>query len=270
MSNTASLSHTTPRLPTVPPRQLLIFGVIAVTSGWVLLSVPAVLNLPVEPFILGTLIIGLVLPALVISFLTPGLSALALLRSVFRPPHPLWILAPAALTIPTTVWLAASIAGVAIPLDAARLGVFALEMLSSVLIINLWEEMAWTGFFQQSVSARRGVLVGSLVTALLFAAVHLALAISEAESAGDVGAGLAVLFTSAIALRLAIGALYDTAGRSILAVALFHASFNSAGGLVTPGHDAIRIGVVGLVGVAALLFVTVRARRPLNSKGGGS
>jgi len=38
--------------------------VIAVTSGWVLLSVPAALNLPVDPFILGALVIGFAAGAL--------------------------------------------------------------------------------------------------------------------------------------------------------------------------------------------------------------
>lgn len=254
----------------VPPTQLAIFGVFAIATGWILLSLPSVLDLPIEPFVLATLIGSLVLPALFISARTQGLSARALLRSVFRLPRPFWMLAPAALAIPTVVWLVASIVGVAVPLDFAQLGFLAVQMLSSVLIINLWEEMVWAGFFQQSVSARSGVIVGSLVTALLFAAVHLPLAVSVAPDRGGVAAGLSVLFLSAIGLRLAIGVLYEGAGRSILAVALLHASFNSAGGLVTPGHDGIRIGVVVLGGFAALAIYTARGRRSRLARGGRS
>ena len=41
------------------------------------------------------------------------------------------------------------------------------------LLINLWEETAWAGFAQSRLMARHGLMVGSLLTAVPFAAIHI-------------------------------------------------------------------------------------------------
>ncbi|GAA1979629.1 hypothetical protein GCM10009777_11290 [Microbacterium pumilum] len=239
----------------------MLFGAIAVASGWLLLSVPPLLGLPLEPFILATLGLGLVVPALVFSHRTPGMGARALLRGIVRLPHPTWILIPSVLGIPVAVWSVASFVGVAMPIDPRRLLGLAIELLMSLIVVNIWEEMAWTGYFQGSAMAVRGVVMGSIVTALLFAAVHLPLALFGIATWGDGALQLLILVSSAIGLRLAIGVLYTAAGGSILAVAMVHASFNTAGGLVTPGNDGIRIGVVITIGVVAAIIYVARRHR---------
>jgi membrane protease YdiL (CAAX protease family) len=44
------------------------------------------------------------------------------------------------------------------------------------LTANLWEESVWAGFVQRRLMERRGLLTGSLLTALPFFLIHLPLA----------------------------------------------------------------------------------------------
>ena len=47
-------------------------SVVALPVGWVLLSIPLVVDVPLAPFILATLYLGLVLPAVVLTRRRPG------------------------------------------------------------------------------------------------------------------------------------------------------------------------------------------------------
>ena len=62
-------------------------------------------------------------------------------------------------------------------------------VVTSVLIVNLWEEMAWAGFFQRRAMYRYGFVTGSLVTAALFVAVHLPLASPTSAGSGTCSPG---------------------------------------------------------------------------------
>ena len=57
-----------------------------------------------------------------------------------------------------------------------------------------------------------------------------------------------------VALRLVIGAV-DTLGRSLLAAAAVHASFNAAGAFVDPGSDWIRYAVTGAFALIAVAWL---------------
>ena len=81
-------------------RPLLQFAGIAVPVGWVLLTIPLLIDSAVEPFVLGTLLFGLVIPALVLTARSESSSVKGLLRDTIRVPRPLWLLVPAALLIP--------------------------------------------------------------------------------------------------------------------------------------------------------------------------
>ena len=108
------------------------------------------------------------------------------------------------------------------------------NVLSSLLIINLWEEMAWAGFFQRHATARWGYVGGSVVTALMFTGVHLPLSLYGADGAGDVAYNIGAMVVSGIGMRLLIGA-FDVWGRgSILTLGLIHATFNASSELVQP------------------------------------
>jgi uncharacterized protein len=102
-----------------------------------------------------------------------------------------------------------------------------------LLIVNLWEETAWGGFMQSRLMARRGLLIGSLLTAIPFFIIHIPLAFAEhgwkdttwAQAALDIG----LIALVAPFFRYLLGTQLVDSGGSILAIGLLHASFNAAG-----------------------------------------
>src|SRR5690606_3048619 len=126
------------------------------------------------------------------------------------------------------------------------------------VIINIWEEMAWTGFVQRRAMARWGLVSGSVLTGLLFAAIHLPLAFDGASGASAVGMGIAVLVATGVGLRLLIARMDAWSGRSLLTIGLLHASFNTSAELIEPAYDWIRLGLTILLGVLAVAPVLLR------------
>lgn len=237
---------------------LLTFAAFAVPSGWLFLGVPLVLDLPVEPFVLLTNFFGLLLPALLLTRRAGG-SVRALLRDTTRLPRPLAWLLPAVLALPALTWADAAVLGVEEQVDVALVAALAVNVVSSVLIINLWEELAWAGFAQRRATARWGYVRGALVVAVLFAGIHLPLAFHDTDTAGAVAFNVVALLGSAVGLRLLIGALDRWTAGSLLAVALLHASFNVSGELLDTDHDWIRYAAVLALGLAAAAVAVRRA-----------
>jgi membrane protease YdiL (CAAX protease family) len=242
-------------------RPLLTFAAVAVPSGWLLLGIPVALGLLVEPFVLVALFVALVAPAVLLTRREPESSVRALLRDTVRLPRHGLLLLPALVLVPALTWTAASLTGNAPTLDRALLAGALVNVVSSVLIVNLWEEMAWQGFVQRRTTARWGFLRGALVTTAMFVAIHLALAFADADGAADVGLGLVALVVAGIGLRLLLGAVDLWSGRSLLTVAIVHASFNAAADFVDSDADWIRYAVVLLLGLGALAIVAARNDR---------
>jgi membrane protease YdiL (CAAX protease family) len=107
--------------------------------------------------------------------------------------------------------------------------------LIGVLVGNVWEETAWAGFLQSRLMARRGLLIGSLLTAVPFFVIHIPLAYSAhgwrgttwSEAALDWG----LIALAAPFFRYLAGTQLIDTGGSVLAVGLLHASFNASGQL---------------------------------------
>jgi membrane protease YdiL (CAAX protease family) len=243
-------------------RPLVVFTAIALGVGWLLLSLYQILDLPQAPFVIGTTVVGLVAPALALTYRQDGGAGVrTLLGQAVRPPRPLWWGPPAVLALPVLVWGTASLLGGAEPLTPSLLLQAGILFLSAALVINIWEEMAWTGFVQRRAMARWGLVLGSVVTGLLFAAIHLPLAFDGATGATDVGLGVSVLVGTGIGLRLLIARLDVWSGRSLLTIGLLHASFNTTALLVDPAYDWIRLGMTVVLGLVAVAVPSRRARR---------
>jgi membrane protease YdiL (CAAX protease family) len=236
-------------------RPVLMFAATALPVGWVLLSVPLVVDVPMEPFVLATLFLGLVLPTVVWTRRDPDASLRQLLRDTLRLPRPWWLLVPAALVVPTATYSVGALLGHNPQLDSGFVIHLALaNVLSSLLIVNLWEEMAWAGFVQRRLVARVGLAAGAVVTALLFTAIHLPLSLYAADGAGDVAFNVAVMVASGVGLRLVIGA-FDTWGQgSILVLGVIHATFNASSELVDADSDWIRYVVTLSLGLLAWML----------------
>ena len=246
--------RTTPR----PAQSLLTFTAIALPAGWIFLSVPLFMDWPVAPFVLGTLFLGMVPAALLLTRRGNNTTVRDLLRDCIRLPHPVAWLIPATLLIPVATRVGASLVGGGEPITSALVVDLIVNVVSSVLIVNLWEEMVWAGFVQRTASKAYGFVRGALLTAALFVAIHLPLAFYGIDGAADLAYNLAIMVASGVGMRLIIGAL-DVWGRgSILAVALLHASFNASGDLVGTDHDWIRYAVTLSFGLLVLFAPGLR------------
>lgn len=105
------------------------------------------------------------------------------------------------------------------------------ELVMAFVLIQLFEETAWTGFMQDSLQGRHGPLLASILVAPAFSGWHLMANVLEAGHISvEPFARLAAQIVTSIFFRVVIMWLYNSAGRSVLIVALFHSAFNSATG----------------------------------------
>jgi membrane protease YdiL (CAAX protease family) len=101
-------------------------------------------------------------------------------------------------------------------------------LLVNFIVINLWEEVAWTGLFQTRLEERHNWLFAAFLTAIPFAAIHLPLQFflgAPATVASLAGAfGLYLLLGLLVRPMLAV--FRRGTGDSILLVGLLHSVFN--------------------------------------------
>ena len=209
------------------------FLVLVLGLGWSALAVPAVAGLPFAPFLLVLVWVVLLGSSLLVSRWVdgPGAARRLLARAAaWRFSLARW--AVVIVAVPATTLLLAAVSGT---LQGSGRGwltsmaFYAFDILVfGTLLLNVWEETAWGGFLQTRLMARHGLLVASLLTAPAFAAIHVPLLFEEGWTWPDVAGGLALLFGLAPVYRYLVGLhLLGTSG-SVLAVAVQHASWNTA------------------------------------------
>ncbi|HEX5861234.1 MAG TPA: CPBP family glutamic-type intramembrane protease [Nocardioides sp.] len=243
-------------------RPVTTFLLIAFAVGWPALMVPVVTELPADPFLLVLLFLALLGPALLVTRWADGPGAIrTLLRRtlIWRFGIARWaviLLAMPALTL----GLAAVSGALATPERgwAFEIGLYFFNtLIFGALAANLWEETAWGGFVQTRLMARHGLLLGALLTAPAFAAIHVPLQIAGSDSWSELGIGVLVLFVGAPFYRYLLGMhLLDTSG-SLLAIAVQHAAWNASGNL-----DSVQ-GEWQAVAAAILLTLLVALGRRL-------
>jgi membrane protease YdiL (CAAX protease family) len=233
MFATASAPHVHPtgavrRLVAAHPVTSMHLAMFAVSYG---VLIPAALSgLPLEPFLLGAVLLGQLLPSVLVTAAVGGRPAVReLFGRVFRWRVDLrWYLV-ALLVIPVAA-LTVSAAGFglgalhALVTDPSVVASY-LASLAILPVVNLWEEMAWTGVVQARLIERRGLLLAAVLTGLPFALLHLPLELGRPM--GDVLSTMALLVLAVIPFRLVIGWLYLRTGASVLLVAVLHATFNA-------------------------------------------
>ena len=247
---TTVTSSTGPR----PARTLLPFVVAALSVGVPLMTMSTVID-PDAPFLLATILFGLAAPALVLTHRQAGRAGVrALLRDCVRLPDPWWWLPLAALGLPVASWVAGTALGGAQPVTWGLVAFYAADLVTGALIINIWEEMAWTGFFQRRASSRWGVVGGGLVTALFFTAIHVPLAFGTADDARQVVTNLLLLAGVAVGVRLLVARIDVWSGGSLLAIGVLHSSFNATETVLEPAYDWVRIVVTIALGIGVVAF----------------
>jgi membrane protease YdiL (CAAX protease family) len=221
-------------------------------------------------------IFGLALPAFLVTAVISGKAGvLDLLGRVFRWRVGVrWYLI-ALLGLPVTTLLVASAFLGLTPLQALLekwplfFTVFVPELLLAVVLIQIFEETAWTGFVQDTLQERHGPLLAGIMVAPAFALFHLMSNLLEAPQILLALVQLAVQAVASVFLRVVIMWLYNSTGRSVLVVALFHGSFNSVSGskftmrfmreiIAAPVSILISLAIVALV--AVLVTILTRGR----------
>jgi CAAX protease family protein len=131
-------------------------------------------------------------------------------------------------------------------------------LLLQFALFNLAEEIGWTGFLQARLQDRHGPLKASLIVTAPFALFHLP------DLFTQFGLASALVFLPILAVmhlfaRVVIMWLYNTTGRSVLLVGLFHATFNAtlvAGEEFIPGPAGTTLVIAtGIIVVAAVALV---------------
>jgi membrane protease YdiL (CAAX protease family) len=144
------------------------------------------------------------------------------------------------------------------------------------VLVNWWEEAAWTGFALERLQPRLGPIGASVVTTWLQALVHLPLVfiaggVTEGRVAPDqIPFYLVALFVLPISVRFVLTWLYNATGRSVPIVGLAHAGLGIAAGsgfipVLAPTVDPVWV-FAGFAILAAVVLVATRGRLGLERK----
>jgi membrane protease YdiL (CAAX protease family) len=264
----------------VARRPLTGFLVIVLGLSWLLFCVPVLAfygvipgaNLPVEVFALASTLLIMLPAALWITWITDGRAGMrALFARVFRWRFGVGWWLVVLFGLPVIALVLGLIFGGS--LHIADLGSTLIKQLGSILlavvVINLWEETVWAGFFQTRLEARFNFILAAALTALPFAGVHVPLLLLDDHvSTLSVLEGIAGLLILGVVVRLLMGVMMRAALDSVLAVGILHQIFDASNnnrGLVDSLLDGADAGNMTQL-AAAVLTVLIAAwllwRRP--------
>jgi membrane protease YdiL (CAAX protease family) len=264
----------------VARRPLTGFLVIVLGLSWLLFSIPVLAfhgvipgaSLPVEVFALASTLLILLPTALWVTAITDGRAGVrALFARVFRWRFGVGWWLVVLFGLPVIALLLGLIFGGS--LHTADLGLVLIKQLGSivlaVVVINLWEETVWAGFFQTRLEARFNFIVAAVLTTLPFAGVHVPLLfLDDQVSARSVLIGIAGLLILGVVVRLLMGVMMRAAADSVLAVGVLHQIFdasNNDGGVVDSlldGADAGNMTQLAAVVLTVLVVAWLLWRRP--------
>ncbi len=252
---------------------LTAFLVLVAVLGLPLMSVPALTahgvlpggELPQEPFALGITLLVMLPAALWVTSVADGPGAVRALlrRSVqWRFPARWWtavLLALPALTLVLGLAAGRSLETGDLP---ATLGGAVFSVVTAVLLVHLWEETVWAGFFQGRLEERHGFLAAAALTAVPFAGVHVPLQFIDDVRLGSALGQTALLLVLGVVIRLLVGAVVHAAAGSLLAAGLVHAVFNAANNegnlvddLLSGGQPSVLAMIAATLFAAAVLAV---------------
>jgi uncharacterized protein len=247
-------------------RAVATFFVLAYAFTWSWWIPIAVRGQIVQPGRLPTHFPGLVGPALAALVVTavsdgvPGLRELlsrlvrwrigGWLAFALLSPIALWLLAALVLAIQGTAVPPLSDFGVFPGLPATT---FVVVFLAEFLINGYGEETGWRGFALPRLQRRHSALVATLILAPLWAGWHLPMLWVNAGMRGMSPAMMAGFVVGITCGAIVLTWLYLRSGQSVLATALWHASYNmvSATAAAAPAAAIVTTGVI--VGAIVIL-----------------
>jgi membrane protease YdiL (CAAX protease family) len=205
------------------------------TVGQTIAFIPILVHdlpVPRQVFIVGSTLIGLLLPAVVITRIVDGPAGLrAFWRRAVKVRVSLGWYAFALLVVPATA-TAITFVMLGPPADLSVLGpALAVNLLLPLLLTfapnNWWEEVAWMGFVQARLQSRRGPVLAAVLTAPLFALQHISLTVGNPVPVAVLI--MVLLAVLAVPFRFVTGWAYNRTG-SLFLVGLVHGAGNAVAG----------------------------------------
>jgi membrane protease YdiL (CAAX protease family) len=257
-------------------RPVTAFLVWFFTVGQLIAFVPLLgaangVRLAPEPFTIASTWVGLLLPALVITWMVDGPSAVrGLLRRATSARLSLWWYAVALGLVPLiSLGIACALAGppddtTAPDLAGAYLLGLLLQTVVHLVTNNLWEEVAWTGLVQARLQSRMSALSAAALTGPMFALQHTALVVGG--PAGGTVTVLLALTLLAVPYRAVMGWLYNRT-HSLLLVGAAHAAGDAVAAGTVLGDGFLprlygqNLGPLHLFAFAAIGLAVVLATR---------
>lgn len=241
------------------------FLAVVISLGWVVLTTLILNGQPIELGLIIVTFIGLFGLSILITFWENGKKGVRqLLGGLIKWRVGLGYYLLALLAIPLLTILTASITGnihigkdVLIP----ELIGYCVSLLTGAFIINFWEETGWAGFVQKKLMEQKGILIGSILTAPAFVAIHIPLLLQESNPT-VIMVNFAVMLGLSFFFRYLIGMIFiDTAG-SLLIIGLLHASFNSSNnlGIVNGDFEVIIATVLLTISFATFRIFHTKSR----------
>ena len=260
---------------------LTAFLLLVSVFGLPLMSVPALTahgvipggELPQEPFALGITLLVMLPAALWVTSVTDGRRGVRVLlgRAVqWRFPAGWWaaiLLALPALTLALGLATGRSLETGDL---LSVLGGAVFNVVTALLLVHLWEETVWAGFFQGRLLQRHGVLVAAALTAVPFAGVHVPLQFIGDDPLGSTLVQVCLLLLLAVVIRLLVGTVVHAAAGSLLAAGVVHAVFNACnneGNLVDGLLSGGQPSALAMTAATVFAAVTLVAVRPWARRG---
>jgi uncharacterized protein len=223
-----------------------------------------------QVFVLGSTLVGMLLPAVVITRIVDGPEAVReLWRRAFAVGVPLrWYALTLAAPLVATALAVLLLGAPATSLGSALVSGLLLQLVLTFVPNNWWEEVAWSGFAQARLQERFGSAAkAALVAGPLFALQHVSLAAAAGWATGSAMMGLLILVT--IPFRFLTGWAYNRTG-SLFLIGLVHAMGNAVAGGSGFGAGALPrlypdqgmlVGLMHLLAFAVIGLVVLAATR---------
>lgn len=235
-------------------RTVVRYVTAVVATGMLLLTIPVVADLPVEPFLLLLVYVVYLGGAVLVARRTGPGGIRRLFAGVLR-----WQIgwrswAVVAGALPLTTLAVALVTGtLSAPADGwpATVGSYLfVTFVFGALILNIFEETAWQGLVQRNLTRDHGPLRAAMLTSVPFALVHLPLSFVGDATMTEALVATALLLVFAPAMRYLMGRIDLATGGSLLAVGVMHASFNASGQLGVTGEWQHIAGMALVAGFA--------------------
>jgi membrane protease YdiL (CAAX protease family) len=244
------------------------------TVGQAIAFVPVIagfgyeVDLPPAPFLILAAFVGLLLPAVVITWITDGPEGITTMQQqmlAFKVPARWYAFAVVGVPLISVAAIAAfigwpeQVSGSSLP-SAFTFGLL-LPLAVVFVTVNWAEETAWMGFFQARLQARHGAVLATVITGPLFAFGHISQLVQDSPAATL--SLLALMIVICIPFRALLAWIYNRTG-SIALVGLVHAVANAtaAGSILGTGlldrlypgqgHGGVVIPILAVVGLVVL------------------